>query len=209
MRLSREKTGARLSGSCSSRKVTGWIASFQGRYRDARLQGGGGSPAYFHTEREDNMPESIYDVIQLIGTSNESWEKAAANAVELRRKISPRCSHRRNRRTRYATGCEGKGRSISREGQVIVQTRRGLCSALTARVCTARLRLAACFTSAIRQLLRQRRIRFNVKRSCFSARRRFSRTVFAPPVSQLVGLLACWCIESESCPCRQRCYVGR
>ena len=29
------------------------------------------------------MPESVYDVIQLIGTSNESWEKAAANAVEL------------------------------------------------------------------------------------------------------------------------------
>jgi len=28
------------------------------------------------------MPESIYDVIQLIGTSSESWEKAAANAVE-------------------------------------------------------------------------------------------------------------------------------
>ena len=28
------------------------------------------------------MPESIYDVIQLIGTSNESWEKAAANAAE-------------------------------------------------------------------------------------------------------------------------------
>ena len=29
------------------------------------------------------MPESIYKVIELIGTSNESWEKAAANAVEL------------------------------------------------------------------------------------------------------------------------------
>jgi flavin-binding protein dodecin len=28
------------------------------------------------------MPDSIYDVIQLIGTSNDSWEKAAANAVE-------------------------------------------------------------------------------------------------------------------------------
>jgi flavin-binding protein dodecin len=28
------------------------------------------------------MPESTYDVIQLIGTSTESWEKAAANAVE-------------------------------------------------------------------------------------------------------------------------------
>jgi dodecin len=51
--------------------------------RDVRLQGGGEYPAScFHIEREDNMPESIYDVILLIGTSNESWEKAAANAVE-------------------------------------------------------------------------------------------------------------------------------
>ena len=28
------------------------------------------------------MVESVYDVIQLIGASSESWEKAAANAVE-------------------------------------------------------------------------------------------------------------------------------
>ena len=28
------------------------------------------------------MPESVYKVIELIGTSNESWEKAAANALE-------------------------------------------------------------------------------------------------------------------------------
>ncbi len=28
------------------------------------------------------MPESVYKVIELIGTSSESWEKAAANAVE-------------------------------------------------------------------------------------------------------------------------------
>jgi flavin-binding protein dodecin len=28
------------------------------------------------------MVESVYDVIQVIGTSSESWEKAAANAVE-------------------------------------------------------------------------------------------------------------------------------
>ena len=27
--------------------------------------------------------QSVYKVIELIGTSNESWEKAAANAVEL------------------------------------------------------------------------------------------------------------------------------
>jgi len=28
------------------------------------------------------MPESVYKVIELIGTSPESWEKAAANAIE-------------------------------------------------------------------------------------------------------------------------------
>ena len=28
------------------------------------------------------MPESVYDVITLVGSSKESWEKAAANAVE-------------------------------------------------------------------------------------------------------------------------------
>ncbi|CCE09210.1 conserved hypothetical protein [Bradyrhizobium sp. STM 3843] len=28
------------------------------------------------------MPDSVYKVIELIGTSSESWERAAANAVE-------------------------------------------------------------------------------------------------------------------------------
>jgi flavin-binding protein dodecin len=28
------------------------------------------------------MPESVYKVIELVGTSTESWEKAAAGAVE-------------------------------------------------------------------------------------------------------------------------------
>jgi flavin-binding protein dodecin len=28
------------------------------------------------------MPESVYKVIELVGTSTESWEKAAANAVK-------------------------------------------------------------------------------------------------------------------------------
>jgi flavin-binding protein dodecin len=42
-----------------------------------------GTPAcLLHTEREDDMPESVYKVIELIGTSNKSWEEAAANAVE-------------------------------------------------------------------------------------------------------------------------------
>jgi dodecin len=35
-----------------------------------------------NTEREDHMPESVYKVIELVGTSGESWEKAAGNAVE-------------------------------------------------------------------------------------------------------------------------------
>jgi flavin-binding protein dodecin len=29
------------------------------------------------------MTESVYKVIELVGTSPESWEKAAANAVEV------------------------------------------------------------------------------------------------------------------------------
>ncbi|MGO9013344.1 MAG: dodecin family protein [Dissulfurispiraceae bacterium] len=28
------------------------------------------------------MPESVYKIIELVGTSTESWEKAAATAVE-------------------------------------------------------------------------------------------------------------------------------
>ncbi len=31
---------------------------------------------------EGDMPESVYKVIELIGTSTESWEKAAAAAIE-------------------------------------------------------------------------------------------------------------------------------
>jgi len=32
--------------------------------------------------KEDAMSESVYKVIELVGTSTESWEKAAAAAVE-------------------------------------------------------------------------------------------------------------------------------
>jgi flavin-binding protein dodecin len=32
--------------------------------------------------REDAMAESVYKVVELVGTSTESWEKAAAAAVE-------------------------------------------------------------------------------------------------------------------------------
>jgi hypothetical protein len=29
-----------------------------------------------YTGQEDDMPDSVYKVIELIGTSNDSWEKA-------------------------------------------------------------------------------------------------------------------------------------
>jgi flavin-binding protein dodecin len=32
--------------------------------------------------REEKMAESVYKVVELVGTSTESWEKAAAAAVE-------------------------------------------------------------------------------------------------------------------------------
>ena len=28
------------------------------------------------------MPDSVYKIIEIVGTSSESWDKAAANAVE-------------------------------------------------------------------------------------------------------------------------------
>jgi flavin-binding protein dodecin len=34
-------------------------------------------------KKEDIMAESVYKVIELVGTSTESWEKAAAAAVEM------------------------------------------------------------------------------------------------------------------------------
>jgi dodecin len=32
--------------------------------------------------KENKMAENVYKVIALVGTSNESWEKAAASAIE-------------------------------------------------------------------------------------------------------------------------------
>ncbi len=33
-------------------------------------------------DKENDMPESVYKVIELVGTSTDSWEKAAAAAVK-------------------------------------------------------------------------------------------------------------------------------
>jgi flavin-binding protein dodecin len=59
------------------------VTSFQRRGRDATLIGCRERTCFLlHNEREDNMADSVYKVIELVGTSSESWEKAASNAVE-------------------------------------------------------------------------------------------------------------------------------
>ena len=50
--------------------------------RCAKLDLGRSYLLLLHPEQEDAMPDSVYKVIELIGTSNESWEKAAATALE-------------------------------------------------------------------------------------------------------------------------------
>jgi flavin-binding protein dodecin len=42
---------------------------------------GGSASRPAKQQREDDMAESVYKVIELIGTSKDSWEKAAAAAV--------------------------------------------------------------------------------------------------------------------------------
>jgi len=37
---------------------------------------------YFRFTRRSTMADSVYKIIELVGTSTESWEKAAAAAVE-------------------------------------------------------------------------------------------------------------------------------
>jgi flavin-binding protein dodecin len=46
--------------------------------REALLPRTASTPA----AREDDMPNSVYKVIELIGTSSESWEDAAKTALE-------------------------------------------------------------------------------------------------------------------------------
>jgi len=57
-----------------------------------KIRFGGGQPLAAATvargppgpfgRKENTMAESVYKVIELVGTSSESWEKAAAAAVE-------------------------------------------------------------------------------------------------------------------------------
>ena len=51
-------------------------------FPDVRLVGGRSTCLLPNTEREDDITDSVYKVIELIGTSTDSWERAAAAALE-------------------------------------------------------------------------------------------------------------------------------
>jgi dodecin len=55
--------------------------AFKRWYPDVRVATGRRTCVLPNTEREDDMAESVYKIIELVGTSKDSWEKAAAAAV--------------------------------------------------------------------------------------------------------------------------------
>ena len=69
------------------------------------------------------MPESAYKIIELIGTSKESWEKGRIRGGQPRRKIPARPPCRRDRQARSATRRQGRGRGVPRQGERLVQVR--------------------------------------------------------------------------------------
>lgn len=48
----------------------------------SRMKIGGGNLDSRNTRKEKMMSGSVYKVIELVGTSTESWEQAAKNAVD-------------------------------------------------------------------------------------------------------------------------------
>jgi flavin-binding protein dodecin len=61
------------------------FAPGQAQARPSSINQRGGSHRHGCAPRsveEDDMPESVYKVIELVGTSSESWEKAATTAIE-------------------------------------------------------------------------------------------------------------------------------
>jgi hypothetical protein len=58
----------------SLRQQAVWVWGVQGLWQAQRR----------HDSKEgDKMADSVYKVIELVGTSTESWEKAATTAVEM------------------------------------------------------------------------------------------------------------------------------
>ena len=68
------------------------------------------------------MAESVYKIIELVGTSTDSWEKAATAAVERGLAVAAGPAHRRGRAARPPAR-ERPGRGLPGQGQGLVQVR--------------------------------------------------------------------------------------
>ncbi|MGY3411155.1 hypothetical protein ACVWZV_007268 [Bradyrhizobium sp. GM5.1] len=55
-----------------------------------------------HPGQEDDTPDSVYKVIELVGTSNDSLGEGRRKCGRASCKISPRSSHCRGRQAGYA-----------------------------------------------------------------------------------------------------------
>src|SRR5205823_7311651 len=67
-----------------TRQVPRWLAaSCVGATRRARPSDAGtrAVPSWWQATKGPTMAESVYKIIELVGTSEESWEKAASAAV--------------------------------------------------------------------------------------------------------------------------------
>ena len=69
------------------------------------------------------MADNVYKVIELVGTSEESWEKAAKAAVERAAQKPQGLARRRGRRAGLGDR-KGQSRSLSHEGEGFFQVRR-------------------------------------------------------------------------------------
>ena len=58
------------------------LLAFQGGVADVTLPGGRSTCVLPDSKREVDMADSVYKVIELIGSSKESWEKAAKAALD-------------------------------------------------------------------------------------------------------------------------------
>jgi dodecin len=66
--------------------ITGPLEGFAVQWLPGRVSGHGTqeqkSPKEQSTKGRRDMAESVYKIIEVVGTSSESWEKAASAAVE-------------------------------------------------------------------------------------------------------------------------------
>ena len=94
------------------RPLDGWATACKCAYRHRPRS----------TPEEHTMAESVYKIIELVGTSSESWEKAAVGGDLSSIRVAPRPTSRRGLRARSLTR-ERPGARVPRQGEGVVQVR--------------------------------------------------------------------------------------